>query len=472
MQRVRVSAQAAKDAFLVHPQPKQVSNLPRASFTVRRMARQASRRRGRTRALCTACIIHLIAGFFLIQFIRQSHPFDDTITVDFVEPIREKRTHIKKREIKPTVTTQPNVSEFKAASTTAKIHTEAARFKAPEAASVDLTPDDNLPSATLTTAVDLPHTGDITAGRTIGSEDYEGQGTGKGIGRQGKSGFDSFRGEGSSSGAGDAPTTTPDSDLSTRVDDDRLGAVLEGTPQELSGHIRIIRLKHSLSDWWQDPTAIPSFAKWLDENTQLRADMTYAGGSLPLTDDRILNAPLVIMTGHDKDVHVGRNLDRDGLQSDGFTKAERAQLRKYIIDRSGMLFFDDCGFNGLFAATVQNELRLTFPEYPLTSIPHTHEIYTIYYQLPRPPTGGDVFWKSENKAQPSKCKYQKGITINRRLAVVYNRKDYLCAMETAEIDSRTMLRMRRSNDVHRFMTNLLIYQMRYGGNTDRSQFER
>ena len=206
MQRVRISAQAAKDAFVVHPQPKQVSNLPRGSFTVRRMARQASRRRGMNRALCIACIIHLIVGFFLIQSIRQSQPFDDTITVDFVAPIREKRTPIKKREIKPTVATQPTVSEFKAASTTAKIHTEVTRFKAPEAAAVDLNSDDNLPGDTLTTTVDLPHTGDITAGGAIGSEGYEGQGTGTGIGRQGKSGFDSFRGEGSSSGGGDAPT--------------------------------------------------------------------------------------------------------------------------------------------------------------------------------------------------------------------------------------------------------------------------
>ena len=200
--------------------------------------------------------------------------------------------------------------------------------------------------------------------------------------------------------------------------------------------------------------------------------MTYAGGALPLTDSRIQNAPLIIMTGHDKDVTVGRHLARHGPLSEGFTPGERAQLRKYIIDRGGMLFFDDCGFNGLFAALVQNELRLTFPEYPLKSIPHTHEIYTIYYQLPRPPTGGDVYWGSENKAKPSQYKYQKGITINRRLAVVYNRKDYLCAMETAEIQSRTLLRMRRSSDVHRFMTNLLIYQMTHGGNTDRSQFSK
>ena len=59
---------------------------------------------------------------------------------------------------------------------------------------------------------------------------------------------------------------------SSRVGEDRLGAVLEGDAQSPAGHIRIVRLKHSLSDWWQDPSAIPSFAKWLEEK-RLRVDM-------------------------------------------------------------------------------------------------------------------------------------------------------------------------------------------------------
>ena len=76
-------------------------------------------------------------------------------------------------------------------------------------------------------------------------------------------------GKGKGLGSGDA-THTPEANLIAKVEDDQLGAVLEGDKHNPSGHIRIIRLKHSLSDWWQDPTAIPSFAKWLQENTQLR----------------------------------------------------------------------------------------------------------------------------------------------------------------------------------------------------------
>lgn len=251
----------------------------------------------------------------------------------------------------------------------------------------------------------------------------------------------------------------------------QLGGILAGTGSEIRGHIRLIRLKHSLSDWWQDPTAIPALIKWLEDYTSIRADMNFQGGALPITDPQIMDAPLIIMTGHDKDITVGRGLAKDGPLQTGFTPQERAALRKYIVEKGGMLFFDDCGFNGLFAHIVADELKTIFPEYPLEIIPHDHELYTLYYQLPKPPTGGDVFWGNENNAQPTQFPYQKGITIDKRLAVVYNRKDYMCAMETAEIESRTMLRLRRSTDVYRFMSNLLIYALKYGGNTDRTGYK-
>ena len=257
-----------------------------------------------------------------------------------------------------------------------------------------------------------------------------------------------------------------------KVPKEKLGGILEGTGNEIRGHIRLIRLKHSLSDWWQDPTAIPALIKWLEEQTPIRADMDFAGGALRLTEPQIMDAPLIIMTGHDKDITVGRGLAKDGPLQTGFTPAERAALRKYIVEKGGMLFFDDCGFNGLFAHIVADELKQIFPEYPLEILPHDHELYSIYYDLPKPPTGGDVFWGNENNAQPTQFRFQKGITIDNRLAVVYNRKDYLCAMETAEIESRTMLRLRRSTDVYRFMSNLLIYALKYGGNIDRTGYTK
>ncbi len=274
-------------------------------------------------------------------------------------------------------------------------------------------------------------------------------------------------------------STLPSTDLATRFDTSfsvkvpkgQLGGILEGRGKEIRGYIRLIRLKHSLSDWWQDPTAIPALIKWIEKHTTIRADISFEGGALRLTDRDILDAPLIIMTGHDRDITVGRGLAKDGPLNGGFTPAERSALRKYIVEKGGTLFFDDCGFNGLFANIVADELNQIFPEYPLEILPHQHELYRSYYHLSKPPDGGDVFWGNENNAEPTQFRYQKAIIIENRVAVLYNRKDYLCAMETAEIESRTMLRLRRSNDVYRFMCNLLVYAMKYGGNTDRTRYQ-
>jgi hypothetical protein len=260
-------------------------------------------------------------------------------------------------------------------------------------------------------------------------------------------------------------------DSAALLADDELGAVLVGEGRDVSGHIRIIRAKHRLSDWWQDPTAMSSLINWLDEHTRLRADMKFHGGALTLDDPRILDAPLVIMTGHDRSITVSHSLERGGALVDGLTDAESVGLRQYLLERGGTLFFDDCGWNGLLAERVKRELERALPEYDLIDVPPTHEVYTIYYELAGPPDGGDIFWGSENDPKASKFRTHKGIFIGDRLAVLYNRKDYMCAMETTEVESRTMLRLRRSPNVYRFMTNLFVYAMKYGDNVDRSGYQ-
>ena len=432
-----------------------------------------------TAPLILSLFLHLIFAVFVVLTIRQGIVEDDAINVEWVKLPPSARTLPRKVRLQPVQSprqVQSGQPQELPLRTVAPVGTPLAVDlpQKREPPSLSEIPVVNL-DKDLSVETDLVPTHSATMHRdtpTVGEGLVPAQ---RGLPRGAP--LRREKNEGGAIGGGLMPAQNggiqdPSLDLKNPilVPEDRLGAVLEGKGTEIRGHIRLIRLKHSLSDWWQDPTAISSFAKWLGENTNLRADMKYAGGSLRLTDSRILAAPLVIMTGHDKDITVGRNLTKEGPLTNSFSASERSALRKYIIERGGMLFFDDCGFHGLFAAIVADELQTIFPEYPLENLPHHHEIYNIYYQLPRPPTGGDVFWGSENHPKPSQFKYQRGITINNRLAVVYNRKDYMCAMETVEIESRTMLRMRRSTDVHRFMTNLLIYTMKYGGNTDRSGY--
>ena len=458
--RIRVRSRFSETGV----QSQEIRHLP--TFNMRYNVRRTVHRRRNVRALTITLILHLIVAFFVIQSIREHIVENDVIQVEWVELPPPSRTLIKTRQIQ----------QVKARNDTETVSTRA-KVVIPVLSATDtqeLPPldIDALPGLRAR-VLETQKRGDTDSDSSTESRLDRGTYTRSARGRDASSPIIGDAAPGSDLAlAPDEALELSDENL---VPEDRLGAILEGEGMEIRGHIRLIRLKHSLSDWWQDPSAIPSFAKWLEENTDLRADMTYAGGALRMTDPRILSAPMVIMTGHDKDMTVARNLatpDRkEALLTAHFSSEERAALRKYIVERGGMLFFDDCGFNGLFAATVANELYRTFPEYPLKNLMHTHKIYSIYYDLPRPPTGGDVFWGSENQSKASQFKYQKGITINNRLGVVYNRKDYLCAMETVEIQSRTMLRLRRSKDVHRFMTNLLIYTMKYGGNTDRSGYK-
>ena len=260
----------------------------------------------------------------------------------------------------------------------------------------------------------------------------------------------------------------------TSLPADEIGGILIGRGNDISGHIRLIRVRHRLSDWWQDPSALTGLIDWLNKNTRIHADMKVAGGVLSLDDREIFNAPVLIMTGHDRSVTKSNNLiqpdRRGGRLVESLTSAEKAGLREYLIDKGGTLFFDDCGFHGLFADEVKAILREVLPEYNLERISKTHRIFSCYYDMSGPPRGSEMFWGSENVGRGVVFPFIQGITIGTRLAVIYSRKDYLCAIETVEIPSHTQLRYRYSPDVYKFMTNLVVYSMKYGGITDRTDY--
>ena len=350
----------------------------------------------------------------------------------------------------------------------------------PDFTVVDLTPDDtNL----VDSSPDIDRGGlvdsspDMDRGSSETKNIHHGQGVdrrndgeGKGLGdfpQSSRTGQDAFGGK----GAEDIVGTEKD-----QIGEE-LGSVIDEEDGIIRGHIRLIRLKHDMSDWWQDPTAIPSLIKWLrDHAPTITADMDYEGGALPLTDKKIMEAPLIIMTGHDQAMSVSYQplADRNS-QTSGFSKAERAALRKYILDHNGMLFFDYCGNGGnekSFARLVENELRIVFPEYPLTTLNDMrHDIFQAYFKLTKTPIGGSTFWGTGYKGGNDKWRYMKGMAVpgrsgKNRLGVIFGPLDYLCSMEIEAIDSRAPLSTRRSSDVYRFMTNMFVYQMRQRAKSD------
>ena len=439
-------------------------------------------------ALATSIVGHLILALVVFQYAREEYVvIQDALTVETIEPPPKVRRAVRKKQrLKPKHPdrVQTSVKPYSAPvqwSAAPHVRTDGASAAGiPSMKELPAAPNSMVANPVTTKAkieAKLNETS-ITPVKGKSRGRTKGRGSDRnGVQRPGRGEAHSnqFRSLVRSVGVVDSGTQGGVDDplkKLTTVPDDRLGAILEGEGADIQGHIRFTRLIHSLADWWQDPTALPSFMKWLSENTRLSADMKLEGGAMRMTDPRILDAPIIVMTGHDKELTTTRNLMRGAPWMVGFTPAERSAMRKYLVERGGMLFFDDCGFKGLFAARVADELKKILPEYPLQSIPHNHEIYTIHYKLSTPPNGSDIYWGSENNPKATKFKFQKGITIGGRLAVVYNRKDYLCAMETAEIASRTMLRMRRSADVHRFMVNMFVYAMKYGRNTDRTGYKR
>ena len=260
----------------------------------------------------------------------------------------------------------------------------------------------------------------------------------------------------------------------TTLADNQIGGMLTGRGNDVAGHIRLIRVKHGLSDWWQDPSALTGLVDWLNKNTRIKADMKVAGGVLTLDDPKIFEAPLLLMTGHDRDIAISNNLTQPertgGKLATSLTPAEKAGLRQYLVDKGGMLFFDDCGFKGLFADEVKTLIREILPEYSLENIARTDELFNCYYNIAGTPRGSEMFWGSENEGKGAVFPYLQGIKIGTRLAVIISRKDYLCAIETVEIPSHTQLRYRYSPEVYKFMTNVVVYAMKHGSITDRSDY--
>jgi hypothetical protein len=249
------------------------------------------------------------------------------------------------------------------------------------------------------------------------------------------------------------------------------GGRVIGRGKDIKGVFRLVRLKHNLADWWDDPTAVLGIAQWLNANTQIRADMNVEGGALQLTDANLMKAPLVLMTGHDP--ALLRQDDRfreSGFSPDfqqQFTQPERAALRKYLLEAGGMLFFDDCGHNSVtfpLKRKLISELQAALPEYLVMPIPDGHEIYTCLYNTGLPP-GAAQFWAHGVRGQIPK--YLEGLFIDGRVAVLLSGRDYLCAAETVQVHSGKISRV---SSVYRFLANVVVYSLTHGKISDYSNY--
>ena len=249
------------------------------------------------------------------------------------------------------------------------------------------------------------------------------------------------------------------------------GGKVVGKGRDIRGVFRFTRIRHSLSDWWADASSLNALTKWLNERTKIKTDMNVEGGAVKLTDANLLKMPLAFMTGHEPSLTRSRNLlgrqYGGGKMDSRFSEAEAAGLRRYLVEKGGFLVFDDCGVNAPAQAMVRlflAQMRYVMPEYQIERIPNHHEVYNNFYEMGGPPVGFDIFWWG---TRPPKRNYLEGISVGEKLSVIVVRRDYMCAMESVSLPTRSV---HYSPGVYRFMTNVVVYALTHGGISDYSDY--
>ena len=247
------------------------------------------------------------------------------------------------------------------------------------------------------------------------------------------------------------------------------GGRIIGRGKDIQGVFRFTRVRHNLSDWWADASSLNALAKWLNERTKIKTDMNVEGGAVKLTDANVMKSPLLFATGHDPALVTSRNLMREaagatgGLREKKFSDAEKRAMRKYLTEKEGFMVFDDCGVNAPAQAMIRlflAQFRYVLPEYQVERVQNDHEVYHSFYEMGGPPIGFDIFWWSTH---PPKRNYLEGISVGEKLAVLVVRRDYMCAMESVSLPTRSV---HYSPGVYRFMTNVAVYALTHGKISD------
>ena len=111
------------------------------------------------------------------------------------------------------------------------------------------------------------------------------------------------------------------------------GGRVVGRGRDIRGVLRFARVRHDLSDWWADASALNALTQWLNERTKIRTDMNVEGGAVKLNDANLFKTPLAFMTGHDPSLVRSRRLFGwrygTGKMAGSLTESEAAGLRRY-----------------------------------------------------------------------------------------------------------------------------------------------
>ena len=124
----------------------------------------------------------------------------------------------------------------------------------------------------------------------------------------------------------------------------------------------IARLKYSGGgDWYNDPSAIPNLARFMNANTGVRIREEEA--KISVMDERLFSFPVLFLTGH------GRVT---------FTDRESERLRLYLESGGFLYVDDDYGLDVSF----RQVMTQVFPDRDFVELFFSHGIYSIHFRFP------------------------------------------------------------------------------------------
>ena len=457
-------------------------------------------------ALTTSLILHGVAVLILgVYLVTQTPQFKDLVGAQVLELPEPPKPQVRKpviKQIKPTIPTDNTVVVEKAqvqprVTTTAVVHTttfepqtvlefsnKVVKLDQPINPNVPKVVNPNAPVPQVTTHADLPasdapgasaSSGPVASAPSAGPSNI-GRGIAGGI-VQVKVAFERPPGLTMVEQVGAARDALGDVVESITLGNVKVPPLPRGEPggrvigkgRDIHGVFRFARIRHNLADWWADASSLNALSKWLNERTNIKADMNVEGGALKLTDANLQKTPIAFMTGHAPAL-VRRFVNKGRLGTalnSRFTEPEAAGLRRYLVDRGGILVFDDCGMywgGQTIFHIFMAQMRYVMPEFQLERIPNDHEVYNNFYEMGGPPVGFDVFWFG---TKAPKRNFLEGISVGEKLSVLLVRRDYMCAMEAVSLPSRAV---HYSPGVYRFMTNVAIYSLTHGKISDYSRY--
>lgn len=209
------------------------------------------------------------------------------------------------------------------------------------------------------------------------------------------------------------------------------------------GMLEVVKLVHN-GAWDAAPRALRNLLMDLNRLTGPTASTRHQ--NLSAADPNLFKYPIAYMHGRS-----------------GFTlsKQETDQLRKYLTERTGVLFADACCGSEAFDRSFREMIEQAFPGRRLERIPVSHELFSekigfdlrrVRRRSPEPSGADEKLQAAEREVEP----FLEGIEIDGRYVVIYSKYDISCALER---QSSIACSGYVEKDAMRIGINVLLYAM-------------